>query len=119
MTDYEINTKVYGVKYDLDNHVIAVDGSKFDPEWYRKNYLDHVYAVSDESGDFNEHYRYAAFGEVTIYNNSGTVQSSSQINNQIMWNTRRLDEVSGYYLYKYRHYSPALGRWQMAIQRPD
>ncbi|MFT6793168.1 MAG: RHS repeat-associated protein [Rubritalea sp.] len=107
------------MKYDLDNHVIAVDGSKFDLEWYRKNYLDCVYAVSDDSGDRNEHYRYTAFGEVTIYNNCGTVQSSSQINNQIMWNTRRLDEVSGYYLYKYRHYSPALGRWQMADGHPE
>jgi RHS repeat-associated protein len=28
-----------------------------------------------------------------------------------MWNTRRLDVVSGYYLYKYRHYDPQLGRW--------
>ena len=25
----------------------AVDGSKFKLEWYHKNYLDHVYAVSD------------------------------------------------------------------------
>ena len=95
------------------NSVIAraVDGSKFDLEWYHKNYLDHVYAVSDDSGDLNEHYRYTAFGEVTIYNNSGTVQSSTQINNTITWNTRRLDAVSNYYLYKYRHYDPQLGRW--------
>ncbi len=179
MTDYEINSKVYEVEYDLDNRVItvdvnnsdveyrydalgrrvirkegsdktaliwwgnsenakyehsagqatiqndvmshpsrlnsviarAVDGSKFDLEWYHKTYLDHVYAVSDDSGDLNEHYRYTAFGEVTIYNNSGTVQSSTQINNTITWNTRRLDSVSNYYLYKYRHYDPQLGRW--------
>jgi RHS repeat-associated protein len=179
LTDYEINSKVYEVEYDLDNRVItvdvnnsdveyrydalgrrvirkegsdkttliwwgnsenaeyehsagqstiqndimshptrlnsviarAVDGSKFDLEWYHKNYLDHVYAVSDDSGDLNEHYRYTAFGEVTIYNNSGTVQSSTQINNTITWNTRRLDSVSNYYLYKYRHYDPQLGRW--------
>jgi RHS repeat-associated protein len=89
----------------------AVDGSKFDLEWYHKNYLDHVYAVSDNGGDLTEHYRYTAFGEVTIYNGTGTVQSSTQIDNAIMWNTRRLDAVSGYYLYKYRHYDPALGRW--------
>jgi RHS repeat-associated protein len=89
----------------------AVDGSKFDLEWYHKNYLDHVYAVSDDSGNLDEHYRYTAFGEVTIYNGSGTIKSESQIDNTIMWNTRRLDVVSGYYLYKYRHYDPALGRW--------
>ena len=39
------------------NSVIAraVDGSKFDLEWYHKNYLDHVYAVSDDSGNLDEH----------------------------------------------------------------
>jgi len=95
------------------NSVIAraVDGSKFDLEWYHKNYLDHVYAVSDDTGNLDEHYRYTAFGEVTIYNGTGTIKTTSQINNTIMWNTRRLDTVSGYYLYKYRHYDPALGRW--------
>ena len=30
----------------------AVDGSKFKIQWYHKNYLDHVYAVSDDRGDF-------------------------------------------------------------------
>jgi RHS repeat-associated protein len=95
------------------NSVIAraVDGSKFDLEWYHKNYLDHVYAVSDDTGNLDEHYRYTAFGEVTIYNGTGTIKTTSQINNTIMWNTRRLDTVSGYYLYKYRHYDPQLGRW--------
>ena len=95
------------------NSVIAraVDGSKFDLEWYHKNYLDHVYAVSDDTGNLDEHYRYTAFGEVTIYNGTGTIKTSTQINNTIMWNTRRLDTVSGYYLYKYRHYDPQLGRW--------
>jgi RHS repeat-associated protein len=95
------------------NSVIAraVDGSKFDLEWYHKNYLDHVYAVSDDSGNLDEHYRYTAFGEVTIYSGSGTIKSESQIDNTIMRNTRRLDVVSGHYLYKYRHYDPQLGRW--------
>jgi RHS repeat-associated protein len=179
LTEYEINSKVYEVNYDLDNRIIkvdvnnddveyrydalgrrvirkegstqtallwwgdsecaeyvhgagqatiqndimshpsrlnaviarAVDGSKFDLEWYHKNYLEHVYAVSNDSGNLTEHYRYTAFGEVTIYNSAGSIQTSTQINNQITWNTRRLDTVSNYYLYKYRHYDPALGRW--------
>jgi RHS repeat-associated protein len=89
----------------------AVDGSKFDLEWLHNNYLDHVYAVSDDTGNLDEHYRYTAFGEATIYNGSGTVQTSTQINNCILWNTRRLDTISNYYLYKFRHYDPALGRW--------
>ena len=95
------------------NSVIAraVDGSKFKLQWYHKNYLDHVYAVSDDSGDILEHYRYTAFGEVTIYDENGNLENSTQIENTILWNTRRRDEVTGYYMYKYRHYSPELGRW--------
>ena len=89
----------------------AIEGSKFKLQWFHKNYLDHVYAVSDDRGDFLEHYRYTAFGEVTIYDESGNIQQETQIDNDILWNTRRLDSVSGFYLYKYRHYSPELGRW--------
>ena len=95
------------------NSVIAraVDGSKFKLEWYHKNYLDHVYGVSDDSGDIIEHYRYTAFGEVTIYDENGAVVNTTQIDNHILWNTRRKDAVSGYYMYKFRHYAPELGRW--------
>ena len=39
----------------------AVDGSKYKLEWYHKNYLDHVYAVSDDNGNVTEHYRYNSF----------------------------------------------------------
>jgi len=89
----------------------AVDGSKFKMEWYHKNYLDHVYAVSDDSGDIIEHYRYSAFGIVEFYDPAGTQIASSQINNPVLWNSRRYDEVTKLYYYKYRHYIPKLGRW--------
>ena len=76
-----------------------------------KNYLDHVYAVSDDFGDILEHYRYTAFGEVQIYNANGNQVATTQIDNHILWNTRRRDELTGYYMYKFRHYSAELGRW--------
>ena len=78
----------------------AIDGSKFDIQWFHKNYLDHVYAVSDDRGDLLEHYRYSAFGEVTIYNELGNVIEESAIDNDILWNSRRLDNLRGFYLYK-------------------
>ena len=87
----------------------AVDGSKNKIQWYHKNYLDHVYAISDDKGDILEHYRYTAFGEVTIYDENGNVETESQIDNSILW--KRLDPVSGFYFYKYRYYSAELGRW--------
>ena len=76
-----------------------------------KNYLDHVYAVSDDFGDILEHYRYTAFGEVSIYDENGAQVATTQIDNHILWNTRRRDELTGYYMYKFRHYSAELGRW--------
>jgi len=89
----------------------AVDGSKYKLQWYHKNYLDHVYAVSNKNGDIIEHYRYSAYGEVTIYSPSGQILTTSAIENTILWNTRRQDTLSGFYMYKHRHYAPQLGRW--------
>ncbi len=89
----------------------AKQGDKNKLQWYHKNYLDHVYAVSNKRGKLIEHYRYSAFGEIEIFDRRGRKHGQSQINNQITWNTRRLDTLTGYYLYKYRHYDPQLGRW--------
>jgi RHS repeat-associated protein len=89
----------------------AVDGSKYKMEWYHKNYLDHVYAVSDDSGDIIEHYRYSAFGIVEFFNPAGSQIANSQIANPVLWNSRRYDESTKLHYYKYRHYIPKLGRW--------
>ena len=64
-----------------------------------KNYLDHVYAVSDDDGTIKEHYRYTAFGEPEIYSPTGTKLATSAIDNTVMWNSRRYDVDSGLYYY--------------------
>ena len=74
-----------------------------------KNYLDHVYAVSDDNGNIDEHYRYTAFGEVEIYSPTGAKLNESAIDNTVMWNSRRYDTDSGLYYYKYRHYKSDIG----------
>ena len=89
----------------------AKQGSKFKIQWYHKNYLDHVYAVSSKRGKLPEQYRYTAFGEIEIYNSLGRRTPVTRIGNDITWNTRRRDAVTKHYLYKYRHYDPQLGRW--------
>jgi RHS repeat-associated protein len=89
----------------------AVDGDKNDIEWYHKNYLDHVYAVSDDSGNIDEHYRYTAFGEVEIYSPTGVKLAVSAIDNTVMWNSRRFDQDTNLYYYKWRHYKADYGRW--------
>ena len=86
-------------------------GDKNDIEWYHKNYLDHVYAVSDDNGNIDEHYRYSAFGEVEIYSPTGTKLATSAIDNEVLWNSRRFDFDTNLYYYKYRHYKADYGRW--------
>ena len=76
-----------------------------------KNYLDHVYAVSDDNGNIDEHYRYSAFGEVEIYAPNGTKLAQSAIGNTVLWNSRRFDQATNLYYYKYRHYKADYGRW--------
>ena len=89
----------------------ALEGSKHDIQYFHKNYLDHVYAVSDDRGDIIEHYRYTAFGEPEFYNESGEQLSGSAIENDILWNVKRYSEESGLYMYLYLHYEAEHGRW--------
>jgi RHS repeat-associated protein len=70
---------------------------------------DRTYETAPEV--INEHYRYTAFGEPEIYDSSGNKLATSAIKNEILWNSRRYDSATNLYYYKYRHYSPALGRW--------
>ncbi|MDB9742091.1 hypothetical protein OAB00_04505, partial [Akkermansiaceae bacterium] len=95
------------------NQIIAraVEGSKHDLEFYHKNYLDHVYAVTDEDGDIIELYRYTAFGEPEIYTPTGTKLATSAIDNPVLWNSRRYDADTELYYYKYRQYKSDIGRW--------
>ena len=95
------------------NQVVAraLEGDKNDIQYYHKNYLDHVYAVSDDNGNILEHYRYTAFGEVEIYSPAGANLATSAIDNPVLWNSRRYDEQTGLHYYKYRYYDPNVGRW--------
>ncbi|MFD2160623.1 RHS repeat domain-containing protein [Rubritalea tangerina] len=119
VAEHEHNSTQSTVQNDLWAHPTAlntiiaraVEGSKFKMEWYHKNYLDHVYAVSDDSGDILEHYRYNAFGEVEVYNTSENELATGAIDNKVTWNSRRYDSDTKLHYYKYRHYNPALGRW--------
>jgi len=89
----------------------ALEGNKLDIQYYHKNYLDHVMAVSDDNGNLIEHYRYTAFGEPEIYAPNGTKLADTAIDNDILWNVRRYEPATGLYLYKYRDYDSVSGRW--------
>jgi RHS repeat-associated protein len=89
----------------------ALEGSKFEIQYFHKNYLDHVMAVSADNGNLIEHYRYTAFGEPEIYAPNGNRLATTAIDNDILWNVRRYDPGNGLYMYLYRDYDAASGRW--------
>ena len=90
-----------------------IDETAANPEIHtlHKNYLDHVYALSDEGGDIVEQIRYTAFGEAQFYTGTGIKEDDSPTGNVITWNCKRLDPTTGLLVYKYRHYISELGRF--------
>ena len=89
----------------------ALEGSKFEIQYFHKNYLDHVMAVTSDTGNILEQYRYTAFGEVSIYSPTGQARATTSIDNDILWNVRRRDADTKLYMYLYRDYDALLGRW--------
>jgi RHS repeat-associated protein len=63
---------------------------------------------------FIESYVYDPFGDVTIYDPNGLLLSQSTIGNPYMFTARRYDSESGLYYYRYRMYSPTIGRFMQA-----
>jgi RHS repeat-associated protein len=58
-----------------------------------------------------ESYEYDPYGATTIKDQGGATVSASPIGNPFMYTGRRLDEETGLYYYRSRHYSPELKRF--------
>jgi RHS repeat-associated protein len=58
-----------------------------------------------------ESYEYDPYGATTIKDQGGGTVSASPIGNPFMYTGRRLDEETGLYYYRARHYSPQLKRF--------
>ncbi len=67
--------------------------------------------VDVETNKVAEFYRYAAFGEVTIFDSYGNELEYSEIGNPWFFSGKRLDTESGLYFFGKRYYSAELGRW--------
>jgi RHS repeat-associated protein len=84
------------------------DGEKY---FYHKNRLGSIVAISNESGKVVERYDYDAYGDISIYDESGKKLKTSKLGNAITYTGQRLDSETGLYYYKNRYYSPKLGRF--------
>ena len=70
-----------------------------------------VYALTDSSGNVSERYAYSAYGEPTVLNASGSVISSSAINNRYSYTGREWDATVGLYHFRARWMSGLTGRF--------
>jgi RHS repeat-associated protein len=79
--------------------------------YYHTDGLGNVTEITDGSGNLVEQYCYDVYGKLTIRDGSTNVLSASAIGNRLMFNARDRDPDTLLYNYRYRYYSPGLGRF--------
>ena len=82
--------------------------------YYHVQLIGSVTHVTDPDENVVESYDYGPYGEIEVFDQSGSTVSGSQIGNPFTYTGRRLDEETGLYYYRARHYDPVAKRF---IQR--
>jgi RHS repeat-associated protein len=70
-----------------------------------------VHAITDDRGEIVEQYRYDAWGNVTVFDSSGTPMMQSAVGNRHLWHGREYSWATGLYYFRARWYDPVTGRW--------
>jgi len=78
--------------------------------WYHRNHLYSVSAMSDASGNVQERYSYGAYGEMYVWDASGTPKSGPAIQ-PYGFTGRRFDDESRLWYFRARYYDDQLGRF--------
>ena len=79
--------------------------------YYHRNQQFSITAVTTSSGSVAERYAYTAYGQPTILDGSGSVLSSSAINNRYTYTGREWDATLGLYHFRARWMSGIAGRF--------
>ncbi|XZE34503.1 RHS repeat domain-containing protein [Pirellulaceae bacterium SH501] len=79
--------------------------------YYHRNQQYSITAVTTSSGSVAERYAYTAYGQPTILDSSGSVLSSSAINNRYTYTGREWDQTLGLYHFRARWMSGLAGRF--------
>jgi RHS repeat-associated protein len=80
--------------------------------WYHHDRQYNVTALTDDTGTVVEHAAYSPYGETLILNPAATqLRQISAVGNPYAYTGRRLDAETGQYYFRYRMYSPTLGRF--------
>jgi RHS repeat-associated protein len=88
------------------------DGTLDERLWVVQDANYNVTVLFDNSGNVVERYIYDPFGSVTVLDTDWTERSGgSEYAWHYLHQGGRFDDVSGLYHFRYRDYSPTLGRW--------
>jgi RHS repeat-associated protein len=98
---------VYGA--GLDEPVRAYKGTAY--YYYHTDGLGSITEVTDVSGNLVEQYNYDIYGKPTIRDNAGNVLAASTFTNRWLFTGRDWDADQLIYNYRFRWYSPILGRF--------
>ena len=79
--------------------------------YYQRNQQYSITALTTSSGSVAERYAYTAYGLPTILDGSGSVLSSSAINNRYTYTGREWDQTLGLYHFRARWMSGLAGRF--------
>jgi RHS repeat-associated protein len=79
--------------------------------YYHHDHLNSTIAVTDESGNAVEQYRYDVFGQPFFYSPDGAPRAESAIGTRFLFTGREWLDSLGLYDYRHRIYSPSLGRF--------
>ena len=79
--------------------------------YFHADALGSVTEITDVTGAVVESYTYNVYGTPTIYDSNGSPLSASAISNCLMFTARDRDPDTGLYNFRYRYYSPSLGRF--------
>ena len=93
----------------IDEPIVRVDGSTL--EYYHRTQQYSITAVTNSSGTVVERYAYDAYGNLSIFDGSGTARTTTAIDNRYTYTGREYDEDLGLYHYRARMYNAVAGRF--------
>ena len=108
----------------MDNPVAMVNVSGQNEDWYYyyTDNLGSIRLLTDDSGDIKESYTYITYGQPYVMNTAGTdgnwltndgvtTYDYSGYGNPYIFTARRWDSDADIYYYRFRDYSPLIGRF--------